>query len=85
MMRAAVPRFLSLADSSVNAPLSQRGKCPLLGEFFTSSNANPVAYEYGGIDLNGWFFGGTRAPIGYITTKSNTPTAPNWEGWLHTF
>ena len=42
-----------------------------------------LAYEYGGINLNGWFFGGTRAPFDYITTKLNTATAPNWEGlWL---
>jgi len=45
-----------------------------------------LAYEYGGINLNGWFFGGgTRAPFDYITTKLNTPTMPNIEGWIHTF
>lgn len=45
-----------------------------------------LAYEYGGINLNGWFFGGgTRAPFDYITTKLNAPTAPNISGWIHTF
>jgi hypothetical protein len=44
-----------------------------------------LSYEYGGINLNGWFFGGgTRAPFDYITTQLNTPTAPNGGGWLHT-
>jgi hypothetical protein len=45
-----------------------------------------LAYEYGGINLNGWFFnGGTRAPFTYIADKLNTPTGPNLEGWIHTF
>ena len=45
-----------------------------------------LAYEYGGINLNGWFFGGgTRAPFDYITTKLNAPTVPNISGWVHTF
>ena len=45
-----------------------------------------LAYEYGGINLNGWFFGGgTRAPFDYITTKLNAPTTPNIAGWIHTF
>ena len=43
-----------------------------------------LAYEYGGINLNGWFFGGgTRAPFDYITTKLNVPTRFNLEGWVH--
>ena len=45
-----------------------------------------LAYEYGGVNLNGWFFGGgTRAPFDYITTKLNAPTVPNISGWVHTF
>jgi hypothetical protein len=45
-----------------------------------------LAYSYGGINLNGWFFGGgARAPFEYIATKLNTPTAPDMEGWIHTF
>ena len=45
-----------------------------------------LAHEYGGINLNGWFFGGgTRAPFDYITTKLNAPTGPNISGWVHTF
>ena len=44
-----------------------------------------LCYEYGGINLSGWFFGGgVRAPFDYIAVKLNTPTMPNWEGWLHT-
>ena len=45
-----------------------------------------LAYEYGAINLNSWFFGmGTRAPFDYITTKLNTPTLPNISGWVNTF
>ena len=45
-----------------------------------------LAYEYDGINLNGWFFGGgTRAPFDYITTKLSAPTEPNIDGWIHTF
>ena len=44
-----------------------------------------LAYEYGGINLNGWFFGGgTRAPFDFVAEKLNTPTDPNLEGWLNT-
>jgi hypothetical protein len=45
-----------------------------------------LAYQYGGINLNGWFFGGgSQAPFDYITSKLNTPTTPEWGGWFHTF
>ena len=45
-----------------------------------------LAYEYGGINLNGWFFGGgTLAPFDYITTKLNAPTTANVSGWVQTF
>ena len=41
-----------------------------------------LAYEYGGINLSRWFFGGgTRAPFDYITTKLNVPTGFNLDGW----
>jgi len=44
-----------------------------------------LSYQYGGINLASWFFGGgVRAPFDYIAVKLNTPTGPNWEGWLHT-
>ncbi len=44
-----------------------------------------LAYEYGGINLNGWFFGGgTRAPFTFIADKLKTPTDPSLEGWLNT-
>ena len=44
-----------------------------------------LCYEYGGINLSGWFFGGgVRAPFEYIAVKLNTPTTPNIEGWIHT-
>ena len=44
-----------------------------------------LAYEYGGINLSRWFFGGgTRAPFDYITTKLNVPTGFNLDGWVHT-
>jgi len=44
-----------------------------------------LAYKYGGINLNGWFFGGgPQAPFAYIADKLNTPTQANWQGWVHT-
>ncbi|MFH1567423.1 MAG: DUF6785 family protein [Gemmatimonadota bacterium] len=44
-----------------------------------------LAYKYGGLNLNGWFFGGgTRAPFELITEKLNTPSTPNWSGWAQT-
>lgn len=44
-----------------------------------------LCYEHGGINLSSWFFGGgVRAPFEYIALKLNTPTGPNWVGWLHT-
>ncbi|HIM57437.1 MAG TPA: hypothetical protein EYM39_12100 [Candidatus Latescibacteria bacterium] len=44
-----------------------------------------ICYEYGGINLSGWFFGGgVRAPFEYVAVKLNAPTLPNWEGWIHT-
>ena len=44
-----------------------------------------LAYQYGGINLASWFFGGgVRAPFDYIATKLNTPTTVSWEGWAHT-
>jgi hypothetical protein len=45
-----------------------------------------LAYRYGGINLNNWFFvHGPRIPFDYIATKLNSPTDPNWESWFHTF
>ena len=44
-----------------------------------------LAYEYGGINLNAWFFGsGARNAFVYTASMLNTPTGPNWWGWLHT-
>ncbi|MEE2833689.1 MAG: DUF6785 family protein [Candidatus Latescibacterota bacterium] len=44
-----------------------------------------LAYEYGGINLNGWFFGGgARAPFDFIADKMKTPTDPSLEGWVNT-
>jgi hypothetical protein len=41
-----------------------------------------LAYEYGGINLNSWFFGdGARAPFKFIAEKLQTPTQPSLEGW----
>jgi hypothetical protein len=43
-----------------------------------------LAYEYGGINLNGWFFGGgTRAPFAFIAEKLKTPVDASLEGWVH--
>ena len=44
-----------------------------------------LSYKYGGINLNSWFFvDGAKVPFNYIAAKLNTPTPPNWGGWLHT-
>lgn len=44
-----------------------------------------LGYEYGGINLNGWFFGGgTRAPFAFIAEKLKTPVDPSLDGWIHT-
>ncbi|MFH1570100.1 MAG: DUF6785 family protein [Gemmatimonadota bacterium] len=44
-----------------------------------------LCYQYGGINLNAWFFGsGVRAPFDFIALHLNAPTGPNWEGWAHT-
>ena len=44
-----------------------------------------LSYKYGGLNLNGWFFGGgSRAPFEYITDKLNTPTGPDVSGWINT-
>ena len=40
---------------------------------------------HGGINLNGWFFGGgARAPFDYVAAKLTTPTEANVGGWIHT-
>ena len=44
-----------------------------------------LCYTYGGINLNGWFFGaGATNPFAYAATHLNDPTGPHWGGWLHT-
>jgi hypothetical protein len=44
-----------------------------------------LAYEYGGINLNGWFFsGGNQVPFQYIAARLTTPAPAYWDGWLHT-
>lgn len=44
-----------------------------------------LSYEYGGINLASWFFGGgCLAPFEYIATKLNNPTSASWNGILHT-
>lgn len=43
-----------------------------------------LAYEYGGINLNSWFFGGgARAPFDFIAEKLRTPIGPSLEGWVN--
>jgi hypothetical protein len=44
-----------------------------------------LSYTYGGINLNGWFFGdGATNSFTYAATQLHSPTSPNWGGWLHT-
>ena len=46
-----------------------------------------MGYTYGGINLNGWFFGptgGPAYPFNFITGELNNPDGPDWIGWLST-
>ena len=44
-----------------------------------------LSYSEGGVNLNRWFFGaGAREPFNYIQSYLDTPTTPNWGGWIHT-
>jgi len=46
-----------------------------------------LSYEYGGINLNGWFFGPTGGPVypfNFISGHLNDPQGPNITGWIST-
>jgi hypothetical protein len=46
-----------------------------------------LSYAYGGINLNGWFFGpegGAVYPYNFISNELNNLDGPNWVGWLAT-
>ena len=45
-----------------------------------------LSYQYGGINLNRWFFGGgAQAPFqSFIARWLLNPSGPSWEGWLST-
>jgi len=44
-----------------------------------------MAYTYGGINLNSWFFvGGPRAPWDYVAQKLNSPEGVRLDGWAYT-
>ena len=46
-----------------------------------------MAYAYGGINLNSWFFGptgGPAYPFNYVTGEMNNPDGPDWLGWMAT-
>ena len=44
-----------------------------------------LSYSYGGINLNGWFFGaGATNPFSYTARLLQTPTGPHGGGWLLT-
>jgi len=46
-----------------------------------------MAYGYGGINLNGWFFGPTGGPAypwNFVTGEMNNPDGPDGLGWLAT-
>ena len=47
-----------------------------------------MSYTYGGINLNGWFFGptgGPAYPFNFISGELNNPDGPDWVGWMSTF
>ncbi|MSR82639.1 MAG: hypothetical protein EXS58_06895 [Candidatus Latescibacteria bacterium] len=61
------------------------GLALLLGLVASTITLLHLAYQYGGINLNAWFFGaGCQMPFEFIADKLNTPTGPNWGGWAHT-
>ena len=46
-----------------------------------------LSYAYGGINLNGWFFGPTGGPVypfNFISGHLNDPQGPNIVGWIST-
>ena len=46
-----------------------------------------LSYTYGGINLNGWFFGPTGGPVypfNYLTGELNNPDGPDLIGWIST-
>ncbi|MEE3259990.1 MAG: DUF6785 family protein [Candidatus Latescibacterota bacterium] len=46
-----------------------------------------LSYTYGGINLNGWFFGPTGGPVypfNFISGHLNNPEGPNLVGWIST-
>ncbi len=45
-----------------------------------------LSYQYGGINLNRWFFGGgARAPFeSFVARNLSNPTGPSWQGWFST-
>jgi len=46
-----------------------------------------ISYTYGGINLNGWFFGptgGATVPFRFISDHLNDPQGPNFTGWIST-
>ena len=41
-----------------------------------------LAYSYGGLNCNDWFFGGgAKAPFNFFVSKIMNPSEPNWLGW----
>ncbi|MBI2503777.1 MAG: hypothetical protein HYW07_11170 [Candidatus Latescibacteria bacterium] len=46
-----------------------------------------MSYAYGGINLNGWFFGSEGGPVypfNFVSGELNNPDGPDWAGWLST-
>lgn len=61
------------------------GLALLLGLSASTITLLHLAYQYGGLNLNQWFFGaGCQLPFEYVADKLNTPTGPDWSGWMHT-
>lgn len=61
------------------------GLALLLGLGASTITLLHLAYQYGGINLNQWFFGpGCQLPFEYTADKLITPIGPDWSGWAHT-
>ncbi|MBI3945384.1 MAG: hypothetical protein HY321_05660 [Armatimonadetes bacterium] len=81
----------SVGNSLRMADIARPSRRPLLGAIFlaigiTLAASIPLtiylAYHYGGLNLNSWFFqGGARGPWDFTAGKINNPAGPAGIGW----
>ena len=91
-MMAACANGLKLAEELVpgrrRALFGVMGLAVLLSMVSSIWAVLHMSYAYGGINLNGWFFGSQGGPVypfNYIGGELNNPDGPDWIGWISTF